>query len=289
MARIISIVGAGAMGAAIARRLTDNGLEVRTSVTGRGEASTRRAEAAGMRCVDEAALMEAELFLSIVPPGVAQALADRFAALAADAPHVPIYVDCNAVNPGSVERIAATVAGAAAPFVDGSIIGMPPRDGYAGPTLFVSGERAGDVAQLSGFGLQVHVLDAPAGAASALKMAYGGITKGLIAIGSAMVLGAERHGVGGALFEEMGRSQSQVLAGLSRSIPDMFPKAGRWVSEMEEISAFLGEQTPQGRAYAAIASFYQALSEAGGADDAATIAAFFDNPKITKLTLKETR
>ena len=38
-------------------------------------------------------------------------------------------------------------------------------------------------------------MDGPIGAASAIKMSFGGITKGLIAIGSAMVLAAHRAGV----------------------------------------------------------------------------------------------
>ena len=78
MSLTVAIVASGAMGSGVAQRLTENGVTVLTSLAGRSEASAKRAKAAGMRAVDDAQLMEAELFLSIVPPGDARALAERF-------------------------------------------------------------------------------------------------------------------------------------------------------------------------------------------------------------------
>ncbi len=94
----------------------------------------------------------------------------------------------------------------------------------------------------------------PVGAASALKMSYGGITKGLTAVGSAMILSAERAGVGGP-EAELADSQPGLLAYFTRSVPDMFPKAYRWVAEMEEIAHFHGAEPSQDM-YEAIAALY---------------------------------
>ncbi|WP_253713756.1 hypothetical protein [Bradyrhizobium sp. WD16] len=60
-------------------------------------------------------------------------------------------------------------------------------------------------------GLDVRVIDGPVGAASALKLSYAGITKGLVAIAATMVLAAERAGAGPALRAELAASQPQLL------------------------------------------------------------------------------
>ena len=79
------------------------------------------------------------------------------------------------------------------------------------------------LATLQTGGVRFKVLDAPNGAAAALKMRYAGITKGTIALG-AMMLAARRYGCAEALLEELAASQAQVLASFRRSIPDMFGK-----------------------------------------------------------------
>lgn len=283
MKPIVAIVSPGAMGASIATRLVANGLEVLTTVEGRGPATAERARAAGMKAVAREELLDAEIFLSIVPPKEAENTARDFAALYEGAARRPLYVDCNAVNTQTVRNIAAIIEGAGGAFVDGSIIGMPAREGYAGPAIFVSGKEAERVRALADYGMQIRVMDAPVGAASALKMAYGGITKGLIALGSSMMLGATHAGVADALKEEMGRSQANLLAGFSRSIPDMFPKAGRWVAEMEEISEFLGAETPQGRMFRQIAALYAHLASDEGKEDIATLTDFFHSPDDERM------
>ena len=77
----VAIIAPGNMGAAVARRLADNGVIVLTTLTGRSQASVARARDAGMKTVEERDLMEADFLLSILPPGEALALAKRFAPL----------------------------------------------------------------------------------------------------------------------------------------------------------------------------------------------------------------
>jgi len=113
----VAIVAAGAMGSGVAQRLSENGVAVLTSLAGRSEASAKRAKAAGMRAVDDAQLMQADLFLSIVPPGEARALAERFAPILAAANRKPVYVDCNAVSPPTMRGIAEVVVATGAAFV----------------------------------------------------------------------------------------------------------------------------------------------------------------------------
>jgi hypothetical protein len=57
-------------------------------------------------------------------------------------------------------------------------------------------------------------------------------------------------------------SQPHLLAWLTRQVPRMPPKAYRWVAEMEEIGHFLGDGTPGGDMYEAIARLYVDIAEA---------------------------
>jgi 3-hydroxyisobutyrate dehydrogenase-like beta-hydroxyacid dehydrogenase len=244
MSLVVAIVAPGNMGAGVAQRLTENGVEVLTSLAGRGAASVARAAAAGMRDVPLDGLIRAELVLSILPPAHALAFAEQMASVllaAAPAGRKPVFVDCNAVSPETVQRIGAAVAGAGAPFVDASIIGLPPKPGQRSPHFYVSGESAARMLALSEYGLDVRVLDGAVGAASALKMTYAGINKGVAALAAAMILAAGRAGATEALYQEMSESLPGLLESLRRQVPDMLPKAYRWVAEMREIAAFAGE------------------------------------------------
>ena len=95
----------------------------------------------------------------------------------------------------------------------------------------------------------------PVGAASALKMSYAGITKGFTALGATMMLAATSAGTADALIAEMKVSQPALLKWLTSQMPRMHSKAYRWVAEMEEIAAFVGQgQAGDGLYQAAAAS-----------------------------------
>ncbi len=137
----------------------------------------------------------------------------------------------------------------------------PPRPGYS-PAIYASGPAVGETAVLRDWGIDWRVIDGPIGAASGLKMSYAGITKGTTAIAAAMLLGAARFGCGEALIAELSTSQPEILKRMRGSIPGMYDKAYRWVGEMEEISDFLGANTPSHDMYAAIARLYEFLAAA---------------------------
>ena len=257
---VVAVIAPGAMGAAVGKRLSDNGLKVLTSLAGRSAETVARAGTSGLVPAGDEEIARADLLLSIIPPGDALALAQRFAPALNASNNKPVFVDCNAVSPATVERIAAVIAPTGCPFVDAGIIGAPPRADYAGPTFYASGREAPRFAALGAFGLKIRVLDGPLSAASALKMSYGGITKGITAIASAMLIAASRGGSADALFVELKESQPQLLAWFARQVTGMYPKAYRWVAEMEEVSDFAGDNAPAREMYAAIAQFYEHLA-----------------------------
>jgi putative dehydrogenase len=256
----VAVVAQGAMGAGVGGRLAERGLRVITSLAGRSEASAKRAKAAGMVAVSDQELARADVFLSILPPSEALALAEKMAALIGPSNHKPVYVDCNAVSPPTKVQIGNVIAKAGAPFVDGSIIGAPPRAGYDGPAIYASGADAGKFVPLGDFGLVIRVMDGPIGAASAMKMSYAGITKGLTALGAMMMLAASRGGVAEGLRAELERSQPALLPWLQRSVPAMYSKAYRYVGEMEEIADYVGEDPSARQMFDAFADFYTRLA-----------------------------
>lgn len=275
---IVAIFAQGAMGAGLAKVLTGHGVTVLTSLDGRSAASAARARDAGMKAVSFQELATADIVLSVLPPAEALPFARRFAATAGAGGCKPLYVDCNAVSPDSVRQIEAVLIAAACGFADIGIIGLPPREGAKAPRLYAAGPGAPRLAALRAGGLDIRLLEGPAGTAAALKMAYGGITKGLAAVASAMILGASRAHVAGHLFDELADSEAQMLASLQRRIPDMLPKAYRWVAEMREISAFCAADPGAAAIYAGAADFYARIAAdvEGPRDSAGQLERFFE-------------
>ncbi len=67
------------------------------------------------------------------------------------------------------------------------------------------------------------------------------------------------------------------LARLERSIPDMFPKAYRWVAEMEQIAEFIGAEREGADIYSGMARLYEWIAselERGGSSDIEALADF---------------
>jgi 3-hydroxyisobutyrate dehydrogenase-like beta-hydroxyacid dehydrogenase len=84
--------------------------------------------------------------------------------------------------------------------------------------------------------LDVRVIEGEAGGASALKMSYGALTKGLTALAGELLIAARKGGVAEALAQELGESQRELRQWIDRQLPKMPPKAYRWVAEMEEVA-----------------------------------------------------
>ena len=261
MTPVVAVIAPGMMGAAVGKRLVDNGVKVLTSLKGRSAETATRAKAAGMAAAGDEEIAACDFILSILPPGDAVALAERFQPALKASNAKPVYVDCNAINPKTVDRVAAVIAPTDCPFVDSGIIGSPPKPGDAGPRFYASGPAAPRFATLRQYGLDVRVLDGAMSAASALKMSYAGITKGTQAIGAAMMLAATRAGSADALFAELSSSQKEMFAWFKRGLALMPPKAYRWVAEMHEIAGFVGEDPTAHELYEGAAHFYERIAE----------------------------
>ena len=278
MTPVVAVIAPGMMGAAVGKRLADYGVKVLTSLKWRSSETVARAKVAGMTTASDEEIAASDFILSILPPGDAVALAEHFVPALKASNGKPVYVDCNAINPMTVDRVAAAIAPTDCAFVDSGIIGQPPKPGDAGPRFYASGPDAPRFATLRQYGLDVRVLDGEMSAASALKMSYAGITKGTQAIGAAMMLAASRAGSADALFAELSSSQKEMFAWFKRGLALMPPKADRWIAEMHEIAGFVGDDPAASELYEGAAHFYERIAEDfdGDGKDVEALAAFLN-------------
>jgi 3-hydroxyisobutyrate dehydrogenase-like beta-hydroxyacid dehydrogenase len=219
---IIGLLHPGSMGAAVGRALKDTGHDVIWASAGRSEATRARAET--FRDVEstETLAAEAELILSICPPHAALEVADSVRAFGGT------YVDANAISPGRAREVAALHAS----YVDGGIVGPPPR--AAGDTrLYLSGRGATEVAGL----FDTSIVETRVVAdASALKMAYAAWSKGTAAMLLAIRDVAAHYGVGDELAQEWRESHPELVERLAAAERSAATKGWRWVGELEEIA-----------------------------------------------------
>lgn len=236
----IALISPGAMGSALGTALSGAGHAVLTSLTNRSAASRARAEAAGMRHAEDAALAGCDIILSVLPPANAPALVEQLLPHIAAQVVKPLFVDANALSPETKKALATRLATAGCTLVDGAILGPPPGASPRGTVLLLSGDEAESASRLATDACPAKIVTGGIGGASALKMCFGGINKGVVGLAGALLLAAQRYGVDEALKAEMAEHMPDLFTRYQRQIPDMLPKAYRWVAEMEEISAFLG-------------------------------------------------
>ena len=260
--RAVAVIGAGEMGSAVAKRLHDGGCTVVVSIEGRSAASRQRVAAFGVPCVETTRELVAhgDLVLSIVPPGQARQAAEAVACALRLAPRVLTYVDGNALSPQSVRELETIVRSAGATFLDAGIIGGPPRPGEPGPIVFVSGEHPTPMLVLRAAGLDVRTLGPSVGAASALKMSYAGVTKGLIALCALMRHHAREHDLGTEFDAVLAETRPDVWHFLESAVPSMYPKAYRWIAEMREIADYAAPDEVGDLVYSGFARFYERIA-----------------------------
>lgn len=259
----VALFSPGDMGHAIGRVLVENGIRVVTNLDDRSDRTRELAEAADIVDLrdDLAAVEDSDLVLSILPPDRAYEMALRLASAIALAKDKPVYIDLNAISPSATIEISEIIQGAGAAYVDGGIIGGPPK-GTACPRLYISGDDAilSHAMGLVEGGMDMRPISGGIGAASALKMCYAAITKGLTAIATTSMTGAKAYGVDRELAAELNASQRYLAERFDRDIPGMAPKAYRWVGEMEEIARTFGEVGLDPRMYLGAAEIYKLIT-----------------------------
>ena len=239
--KTIGMLGMGTMGAAVAGEFRKAGYKTVTSLAGRSAVSIQRASERGIEPVEglRELVSRSRIVLSIVPPSEAFALAEAVAAAADGLRSKPVFVDANAVSPQTMARMARICENSYLPLVDGGIVGGPPKQGYR-PRLYLSGAHADALSDLDGCAFNLMFLEGGIGRASAFKMAYAGLTKGLNALLVNQLLFAAKLGFLDAYCDELEYSQPELSDRAENAVPRLPADAERWIAEMQEIAETLG-------------------------------------------------
>jgi 3-hydroxyisobutyrate dehydrogenase-like beta-hydroxyacid dehydrogenase len=240
--KTIGLLSPGDMGNVVAKVLQSHGLRVLTCLKGRSERTCMLAREANIGALPtyEELVSETEMLLCIVVPEAALSTARLVAEALRQTGKTTTYVDCNAVAPETVKAIGAEITAAGSRMIDAGIIGPPPRQ--PGVTRFyASGPEVERFVELGNFGLDIRSLGQDIGLASGLKMCYAALTKGMTAIATELLVTAHSMGLYEPLVAEWQISQKDRYRTIERQLPAMPTKAGRWISEMEEIAKTFGD------------------------------------------------
>ncbi|HET9323771.1 MAG TPA: DUF1932 domain-containing protein [Gaiellaceae bacterium] len=223
------------MGAAVGNAVSG---EVLWASEGRSEATAARAAGFTDLGSVEELVRASDVVLSICPPAIAEDVAREVFGHAFGG----IYVEANAISPERMRRIADL----GSRIVDGSIIAAH------GINLYLAGAEAPAVAGLFGAGVRAIPLEGPVGAASALKMAFGGWNK----IGIALT--GQAHAIARAYDVTAELEAEGVPADRLERVAD---RAWRWAPEMEEIADLCRELGVSDAIPRGAADFYAELTE----------------------------
>jgi 3-hydroxyisobutyrate dehydrogenase-like beta-hydroxyacid dehydrogenase len=261
--KTVGIMSPGDMGHAVGHLLGSHGLRVITCLQGRSQRTrslARRAQIEEVSTV-QALVSQSDILLSILVPAQAVQLAQVVAKAVSETHADLIYVDCNAIAPQTTCRIGEMITGAGGRFVDVGIIGNPP--GRSGSTYFyASGPDTKAFEEMSRFGLSVIVIGEQIGQASAMKMCYAAMRKGVLALFTELLTAAEILGVSRELKKRIQSSPQSILyEQMEQELPRMPEKSRRWIAEMEEIAKTFGDVGLTPHVFAGAAEIYRFVGQ----------------------------
>ncbi len=269
----VGVLHPGEMGVTVLESLMANGVSATWVKEGRGERTIQRASSVPSLDTLEELTDSVETIISVCPPSAALEVALNIF----DKGFKGIYVDANAISPLESRKISELFGAA---FVDGGIIGPPAKE--AGTTrIYLSGMRSREVVDLFKVGPLVAIALSESSdpeeitAASALKMAYAGFSKGSSALLLAVNAFARKSGVLEALHKEWEISAPGLVRRSQNTAASISRKAWRFGAEMDFISKSFDEKNLPPEFHQGASALYKALED------------FKDQPPAELTTLLE--
>ena len=255
----IGVLHPGLMGQSIASTLGASGHEVFWLSEGRSAETRARANEWVERSTLPGLIESVDHLISVCPPDRALDLAT----LVSSSGFEGIYVDANAISPGTARTIASQFG---RNFVDGGIIG--PATTRLGTTrLYLSGDRSEEVVDWFREGpIAALGIGAETSRASALKMCYAAQTKGSAALLLGVCALAESEGVSDLLSSEWDLSQPGLANRAKATAAGTAPKAWRFAGEMDEIGRTFAESGLPDEFSAGASEIYRRMAELKGSE-----------------------
>lgn len=218
---------------------------------------------------DQDLVIQSDYILSVVPPRDSLATAQRIvnalqlpetlsrrdSKKSKDTLKTLYFFDLNATSPRLMRELDSIFAGVVAPdgggagkvvhFIDEGIIGGPPsfnetNQKWKRPSIVVSGPVDSQLLLPTNFPalfetLNMRTVGPKIGSASALKLSFASLTKGLTALSLLSFTTAQSEGVWTELVQHLEEYSPMTGALATRGAVSMPPKAYRWVEEMRSI------------------------------------------------------
>ena len=259
----VALFSPGEMGTSMAKMLIKHGVKVVTSLDGRSERTRRIAQENGITDMGSlgSAIMEADIALSVVVPDAAIALGEAIAGAIRDTGKAITFVDANAISPMSARHIAGQIESAGGRFVDACIIGFSYDWAIGKTSLYTSGEDAKELLTLSKLGLPTEVLGTETGQASAFKMLYAGLTKGIASLAMEQMSTAHRLGLYQPIMAKYRHDFPELTAFIERFVPGFPFRAERRAVEMAELASLVKETGLKPRMSPASQQMLQAIAD----------------------------
>jgi 3-hydroxyisobutyrate dehydrogenase-like beta-hydroxyacid dehydrogenase len=238
-------------------------VEVLTYDKDRREVSRKRGENAGVNSVASMTTLvrATDLIVSIVVPFAAKRVAAKVAkAVMKSGRKDLLYLDANPISPMTADEIAKTLIPAGVNFVDGCIIGAAAKMGR-GTIVYVSGPEAARLQALEAFQIPIKVLGLSTNQASAFKVVYAGLTKGLQGLFSELMMGARRFGLLNEIRAQYEESFPGLLDKVSSSIVGLRIHAARRAEEMGELKRTFSHHGLKSHLAPAVQKVLEAIAE----------------------------
>lgn len=263
-AQTVGILYPGELGCALGRALATAGHRVVTTLEGRSARTRHLCHEARLEVLPTLSEVAhvAPLVIAVVPPAAAVEVAQRLALAAQGVEPRPTYVDANSISPQTVCRINSLLAPQGIELVDASIHGLAGRLRTHG-TLYLSGPRAGDLAEVFSPLMRVRVLGDGLGTASMAKMLLGGVSKGVVALLVEMSRTAQAAGVFDPFVAELSHYYPGLLEICARLLPTVPCHAARRAGEMAELAQTVAGLGLEPGIVAEVQRLYARLGDAG--------------------------
>jgi 3-hydroxyisobutyrate dehydrogenase-like beta-hydroxyacid dehydrogenase len=165
-----------------------------------------------------------------------------------------LYIDVNTASPKVKETVAGIVEKTGAAFVDAAMMGAIPTFLHRVPVLASGGGAPLFLESLQPYGMNITVIGAKPGQASAIKMFRSIFMKGLLSLFLETLTATHRYGVDDRVLGSIAESLDGVpfLETARQQMTKGVINAGRMAHEMEEVIATLEELgVPSGMSKAA--------------------------------------
>lgn len=237
---VIALLSPGDMGTQIAKVLIKNNFRVITAGEGRSEKTLKNIQDARIENTGslQNTVENADVIISLTSPEGSLKLAENITICLKDSSKNPLYIDLNSNTPAVALSIEKLLTSIHIPFVNGAVMGAS-KDIPDAAVLVVSGSRRINFIDIFGDIFRIKDAGEKTEAASAYKLLFSMVNKGMNALFFETMTAAAHFGI----LDELNESLEEFLPGtyqdLIKTTPTYPQHIFRRIDEMKGLSEML--------------------------------------------------